>query len=118
MGFMKPAAEHFAAYHVETNVGTEIIPVELCGDLGLLSTEALHTRVLAYCEGSRIDGAITRREGWYARLSAPGYLDCTDWTGPYETEDAALDAVKEDHDVDDNGDDLSEGPCSDRPPSP
>lgn len=22
-------------------------------------------------------------EGWYARLSAPGYMDCTDWTGPY-----------------------------------
>ena len=27
---------------------------------------------------------------WFARLSAPGYLDCTDWQGPQPTEDAAL----------------------------
>lgn len=24
--------------------------------------------------------------GWYARLSAHGYMDCTEWQGPYETE--------------------------------
>jgi hypothetical protein len=41
--------------------------------------------------------------GWYARLSADGYLDCTDWQGPYATADEALDAVKEQFDVDDNG---------------
>lgn len=23
-------------------------------------------------------------QGWYHRLSAPGYLDCTDWTGPFQ----------------------------------
>lgn len=23
---------------------------------------------------------------WFARLSAPGYMDCTDWSGPYDTE--------------------------------
>lgn len=28
--------------------------------------------------------------GWYCRLSAPGYLDCTDWSGPYESEADAL----------------------------
>lgn len=28
--------------------------------------------------------------GWFARLSAPGYLDATDWTGPYETEEEAI----------------------------
>jgi hypothetical protein len=25
----------------------------------------------------------------YARLSAPGFLDCTEWSGPFETIDAA-----------------------------
>jgi hypothetical protein len=25
-------------------------------------------------------------EGLYARLAAPGYLDCTDWLGPFENE--------------------------------
>lgn len=33
--------------------------------------------------------------GWYARLSAPGYLDCTDWHGPYESEAQALVALWE-----------------------
>ena len=33
--------------------------------------------------------------GWHARLSAPGYLDCTDWIGPYATEDEALEALYE-----------------------
>jgi len=28
--------------------------------------------------------------GYYFRLSAPGYLDCTDWSGPYATEDGAV----------------------------
>lgn len=28
--------------------------------------------------------------GWFARLSAPGYMDCTEWQGPYETEAEAL----------------------------
>ena len=33
--------------------------------------------------------------GWYYRLSAPGYLDKTDWTGPYDTEREAERACSE-----------------------
>lgn len=33
--------------------------------------------------------------GWYSRLSAPGYLDCTEWQGPYESEAHALVALYE-----------------------
>ena len=33
------------------------------------------------------DGAI------YARLSAPGFLDCTEWSGPFDTLDAAADEL-------------------------
>ena len=29
----------------------------------------------------------------YVRLSAPGFLDCTDWTGPFDTLDAAADEL-------------------------
>jgi hypothetical protein len=32
--------------------------------------------------------------GWAARLSMPGYLDCTDWHGPYDTEREALRDLK------------------------
>lgn len=37
--------------------------------------------------------------GWCARLSAPGYLDCTEWSGPFPTEDLALAAAAEANDV-------------------
>lgn len=33
--------------------------------------------------------------GYYSRLSASGYLDCTDWMGPYETEEEAVAALLE-----------------------
>lgn len=35
-------------------------------------------------------GLDLESDGIYCRLSASGYLDCTDWSGPFETvEDAA-----------------------------
>jgi len=34
------------------------------------------------------------RQGWYHRLSADGYLDCTDWCGPFQyRSDAEEDCV-------------------------
>ena len=36
-----------------------------------------------------LEGGITE-DGYYSRLSAAGYLDCTDWLGPFETEEAAV----------------------------
>lgn len=109
MAFMSPVAEHLTMYRVETNVGTELVPEEVCGAIDLQSPPDGDTwrAILDYVEGSRIEG-VEREEGWYGRLSAPGYLDCTDWDGPYPTAEEALDAVKETYDVDDNGDDAGE----------
>lgn len=28
--------------------------------------------------------------GWYGRLSANGYMDCTDWTGPFDSVEKAI----------------------------
>ena len=36
---------------------------------------------------------------WYARLSAPGYMDATEWTGGHETEDGAVREVTETYDL-------------------
>ena len=33
--------------------------------------------------------------GWYARLGMPGYLDATEWIGPYGSEDEAYEALVE-----------------------
>jgi hypothetical protein len=46
---------------------------------------------------------------WWSRLSAPGYMDCTDWHGPFESEESARAALSKWYDVDpDTGDDLGE----------
>jgi len=54
--------------------------------------------------------SITRRTGYGARLSAPGYLDCTDWT-VCDTEEEARETLRElfgdDDDDDDDDDDES-----------
>lgn len=34
-----------------------------------------------------------RSDGFFARLSAPGYMDCTEWYGPFETCEEAADAL-------------------------
>ena len=49
--------------------------------------------VPANVEGTLPDDAkvLERYQGkWFARLSAPGYLDATDWYGPQDGEDTAL----------------------------
>ena len=113
MGRMTPVAEHMVAYHVDTNAGTEIIPESVCGvlsnDACLTPFESVETLVKLepYLESSTIH-SVERREGWYGRLSASGYLDCIPWDGPYDTAGEALASVKETFDCDDNGDDLPE----------
>ena len=86
--------------------GTEIVPEEVCGSIDLASDtedDPIADKLLEYCEGNQIE-SVERKQGWYARLSAPGYLDCTSWDGPYATSKEALDAVKEFYECDDNGD--------------
>ncbi len=110
MAFMIPQTEHLTMYHVETHeAGTEQIPQDVCGDLGELldlglddvtaSSEALVARLRPYLEGH----AIEVYTGWYSRLSAPGYLDCTSWDGPYATEKQARAACRDEYECDDNG---------------
>lgn len=56
------------------------------------------------------DGETSEEEtGWFYRLSAPGYMDCTEWTGPFKTEEEAREDCRETWDVDpDTGDELPE----------
>ncbi len=41
--------------------------------------------------------------GFYGRLSAPGYMDCTDWDGPYDRAWKALRAVCDMYEVGTDG---------------
>jgi hypothetical protein len=84
--FMKPHIEHGDYFAVDTSSGTEIVPCDVCGYAG--SAEAQDLR--DYLEGKpdSADELVRSKTGWLARMSAPGYLDCTDWTA-HETEDEA-----------------------------
>lgn len=45
---------------------------------------------------------------FFCRLTAPGYMDCTDWSGPYDTLAEAREAIENMYDVDaTTGEDLS-----------
>jgi len=48
-----------------------------------------------WCDSLEGDRADADSHGWYARLSAPGYLDCTEWTGPCKTEEGAINQLYE-----------------------
>lgn len=95
MAFMEQQIEHGEWYEVETNHGTEWLPVDVIGDI---SDES---ELSDYVEGTEIH-SYTRREGYGARLSAPGYMDCTDWC-VFDTEQEAQEYLDETY-----GDDSDE----------
>lgn len=85
--FMKPVIEKTDYWEVETTQGTCIIPTDVHG----WTAVTLDPNELAdYCLGDIEDSEpLSRKEGWLARMSAPGYMDCTDWAA-FETEDEAV----------------------------
>lgn len=45
--------------------------------------------------------------GWFARLSAPGYMDCTEWSGPFATEEEAREHLIEMYGDDDDSEEIN-----------
>lgn len=89
MAHMSPEIARFRMAHVETTEGTEVVPLFV-----LVSTDREATfrptrdDVSPFVNGTPTDDPEVK-EGWYARFNASGYLDSTDWTGPYDTEEEA-----------------------------
>jgi len=76
----------YDTFHVgETTEGTVILHPDV------FETEKQHYKLL---RGER----WRKRTGWFGRLSAPGYLDCTDWSGPFESSREAGDALNDMYD--------------------
>ena len=88
--FMKPQVVHDDWYSVETTHGTEFIAVDIVGE------DAAKDDFADFIEGDYLEHE--KITGWGARLSAPGYLDCTDWS-VYETEEKAKEHLREAYDV-------------------
>lgn len=78
MAFMVPQVERGAWFVVElADGGSEVVPTDVVGDVNPETPEGL-AAFLDYVEGA--PESAERRECWAARLSAPGYMDCTPWT--------------------------------------
>jgi hypothetical protein len=80
-GFMKPVIEYAEYWEVETSVGTEIVPSDVVDvtNVGVLHDEgSVLARVAPYVEGT--PRTVIGHHGWIARMSAPGYMDCTEWS--------------------------------------
>lgn len=89
---MNPEIKFGMYFEVETNHGSEIVPSDVCGRTAATHVEAL----LNYLEGKPMDEdeLCEVKEGYLARMSAPGYLDCTEWSA-FKTEKEAKDFLEE-----------------------
>lgn len=85
-GFMEPQFTNGTFCYVDEDA---------CRAAGIWCPDGSCWVPIAYCAVP--DECVTdRREGWFYRLSAPGYMDCTDWSGPYASEvEAARACVSE-----------------------
>jgi len=80
--------------------GGEMIPCDVCGRL--LENDdseddyiqAAFAAISEFTENRKC-WEIEEVFGYAGRLSAPGYLDCTDWMGPYDSAEEARLAVIE-----------------------
>lgn len=78
MSFMKPQIYRGGYFAVETSDGTEIVPADVIGRTMGTAGEAFENYVSGHILDT--DECVEHKEGWLARMSAPGYMDCTDWT--------------------------------------
>lgn len=117
MAFMVLQTQLDVWYDIETESGESfLIPESVCGYLPIPSGhtdvseddctpedwECICSQVRDYTDGEPVS-EVSARSGYCGRYSAPGYMDCTDWCGPYETEKEAEKEAREIY-----GDDESE----------
>lgn len=78
MSHMQPDVSFASYFEVDTTHGIEIVPTDVVNRTIDVTGETL----LNYLSGAPLDkdATIEPKTGWLARLSAPGYMDCTDWT--------------------------------------
>jgi hypothetical protein len=91
--FLKNAVEYGTFRVGETTIGTVIVHPDI------FATEKRHYQLL---RGKR----WRQQTGWFGRLSAPGYPDGTDWSGPYDSRREANDALNDLYDGDPMEDDI------------
>lgn len=134
MAFMELFTEYGDWYVVDGDHGGDVIPSDVIGKLD--DCPSLAVRRIAFRNDANqsigpespwfADHAAALRDyhestelhsielvrGWCARYSAPGYMDCTPWCGPYATEDEAEQECRalygDDEDEDDSDEDAED----------
>jgi len=107
MSHMVPQISHGKWCEIETNTGTWYVEAEFVKDES-------PDKLIWFCEATEyVEHKFI--EGYGARLSAPGYLDCTDWV-VFDTEEAArkyLEEVFDCYEEEDDEDQEFDGPSAD-----
>jgi len=104
MAFMQPEVIRVRANDPEFLL---VVSVARCDEC---HSEATEFNGLASGEGDlRCTACSPIEAGFYSRLQAPGYMDATDWTGPFRSAAEALRKCCEQYECDEDGNDLPEG---------
>lgn len=85
--FMEPEIIEDSWYEIDGPMGIEYVPMWLVG------TGAKWEELSDYCENREV-WTIEEVRGFGARLSAPGYMDCTEWA-VFDTEQEAIDYLEQ-----------------------
>lgn len=113
---------------VDGPCGTECIPCFVCGEIldydeyvGQYGcddgyTDAAFAEIAEYAENGECY-TIEQVTGYAGRLSAPGYIDCTEWMGPYDSAEEARREVIAQYDLCPACDGCAQGPKSDDNPA-
>ena len=97
---------------VDGPYGMEIVPCDVCGSIEDCDNSAeAWNQVSDYFE-NRECYTIDEVTGYSGRLSAPGYMDCTEWMGPYDSAEEARRAVIETFELCPACEDLADSPKS------
>jgi hypothetical protein len=91
MSFMEKqiVQEHF--YRITTDCCDEIlVPESVCSSEQVPDNPESFAE---YCEYG-VPVEVESIFGYFCRLSAPGYMDCTQWNGEFETEKEAADYLE------------------------
>lgn len=109
MDFMKPEIVFGDFLRVEDHHGAFItcIPAEIVNlsfrepdniPIDELTDAASLSEVKGYCQGEIPASIKITRGKYFARLSASGFMDRTEWAGPFNTEEAAKTYLVETYD--------------------
>lgn len=115
MAFMIPeySADVFVIVEVDSHTETfiDMFPASQffsCDAYNLSDRVILSYAKLQYSNFDEDDYEIEIvRNKFFVRLSAPGYLDCTDWYGPFDSLEKSMEYLSVEFDIDpDSGDPL------------